>query len=215
MEVRLVDDRGTPSADDGGTSATCSCVAPGSPASYHRDASPDSFTADGWLRTGDVGTIDARGYVQITDRAKDVIKSGGEWVSSVDLENQLAAHPAVLEVAVIGIPDPRWEERPLALVVAATDETSPAGAARVPSRPCRALLDARVLGVRRGRCRRRASARSTRRSCGGCTPGRSSFDKTPRVYAACTCGFQDWNSGSTSFANSRMLVSAFSSVMPP
>jgi fatty-acyl-CoA synthase len=97
---------------------------------YHQGASPDSFTADGWLRTGDVGTVDARGYVQVTDRSKDVIKSGGEWVSSVDLENQLGAHPDVFEVAVIGVPDPRWEERPLALVVARPGASIEPGALR-------------------------------------------------------------------------------------
>ena len=78
---------------------------------------PDKFTADGWLRTGDVATIDALGYVRITDRTKDLIKSGGEWISSVDLENVLMAHPAVAEAAVIAIPDPKWSERPLACVV--------------------------------------------------------------------------------------------------
>jgi fatty-acyl-CoA synthase len=77
---------------------------------------PDKFH-DGWLRTGDVGTISADGYLTLTDRAKDVIKSGGEWISSVELENQLMAHPAVLEACVVGVPDPRWDERPLATVV--------------------------------------------------------------------------------------------------
>jgi fatty-acyl-CoA synthase len=72
---------------------------------------------DGWLRTGDVGTIDAHGFMQITDRTKDVIKSGGEWISSVELENLLAAHPDVVEASVVAIPDPRWTERPLACVV--------------------------------------------------------------------------------------------------
>jgi fatty-acyl-CoA synthase len=86
---------------------------PGSPAAS-RDS--DRFD-DGWLRTGDVGTLSADGYITLTDRAKDVIKSGGEWISSVELENHLMAHPAVLEAAVVGVPDPRWEERPLASVV--------------------------------------------------------------------------------------------------
>ncbi|MFO0864829.1 MAG: long-chain-fatty-acid--CoA ligase [Gemmataceae bacterium] len=85
-------------------------------ASYFRNEGSDRFH-DGWLRTGDVGTIDPLGYMQITDRAKDVIKSGGEWISSVDLENHLMAHPDVLESAVIAIPDDRWDERPLACVV--------------------------------------------------------------------------------------------------
>jgi fatty-acyl-CoA synthase len=78
----------------------------------------ESQFSDGWLRTGDVGRIDAAGYITLTDRAKDVIKSGGEWISSVELENHLVAHPAVLEAAVIGMPDERWQERPLGVVVA-------------------------------------------------------------------------------------------------
>jgi fatty-acyl-CoA synthase len=84
--------------------------------SYFGDPTPEKFH-DGWLRTGDVGTIDSMGYVQISDRSKDVIKSGGEWVSSVDLENELMGHPDVLEATVIGVPDDRWDERPLACVV--------------------------------------------------------------------------------------------------
>jgi fatty-acyl-CoA synthase len=85
---------------------------------YHD--SPESagqFTADGWFRTGDVVTIDAEGYIQITDRTKDLIKSGGEWISSVELEGLLMAHPKVLEAAVIAVPHPKWVERPLACVV--------------------------------------------------------------------------------------------------
>jgi fatty-acyl-CoA synthase len=83
---------------------------------YYKDDSPEKFH-DGWLKTGDVGTVEPSGFVQITDRAKDVIKSGGEWVSSVDLENNLMAHPDVIEAAVIAVPDERWDERPLACVV--------------------------------------------------------------------------------------------------
>ena len=84
--------------------------------SYYLDDCPEKFH-DGWLRTGDVGTVDEKGFIQITDRAKDVIKSGGEWISSMELENQLIAHPDVLEAVVIGVPDERWDERPLACVV--------------------------------------------------------------------------------------------------
>ncbi|MEV7968313.1 long-chain fatty acid--CoA ligase [Sphaerisporangium sp. NPDC088356] len=83
---------------------------------YHLDEDTSRFH-DGWLRTGDVGKLDAGGYVTLTDRAKDVIKSGGEWISSVELENALMGHPAVVEAAVIGVPDERWGERPLACVV--------------------------------------------------------------------------------------------------
>ncbi|EED36801.1 acyl-CoA synthetase [Luminiphilus syltensis NOR5-1B] len=90
----------------------------------------DAFTDDGWLKTGDVGHIDARGYVQLTDRTKDVIKSGGEWISSVDLEDALLKHPDVLEVAVIATPDERWQERPLAVVVPKSDKPLAAGELR-------------------------------------------------------------------------------------
>jgi fatty-acyl-CoA synthase len=79
--------------------------------------SPDKFTPDGWLRTGDVAVMDELGFVRITDRTKDLIKSGGEWISSVDLENALMGFPALAEAAVIAIPDPKWSERPLACIV--------------------------------------------------------------------------------------------------
>jgi fatty-acyl-CoA synthase len=86
--------------------------------SYHRvPVEAEKFTDDGWLRTGDVASVDSLGFVRITDRTKDLIKSGGEWISSVDLENALMAHPAVAEAAVIAIPDEKWSERPLACVV--------------------------------------------------------------------------------------------------
>jgi fatty-acyl-CoA synthase len=86
--------------------------------SYHGvDEDPEKFTADGWLRTGDVASVDPHGYIRISDRTKDLIKSGGEWISSVDLENAIMAHPGVAEAAVIAIAHPRWTERPLACVV--------------------------------------------------------------------------------------------------
>jgi len=75
------------------------------------------WTKDGWFKTGDVVTIDPRGYIKITDRTKDLIKSGGEWISSVELENLLMGHPAVKEAAVVAVPHPKWDERPLAVVV--------------------------------------------------------------------------------------------------
>jgi len=83
---------------------------------YKEDAGPDKFK-DGWLRTGDVATIDADGYIRIVDRTKDVIKSGGEWISSVSLEGLLMGHPGVAEASVVGVAHPRWDERPLACVV--------------------------------------------------------------------------------------------------
>ena len=127
VELRLVDEAGRVVPWDGNTAGEIEARGPWVTAAYYRDDAPEKFD-QGWLRTGDVGTIDARGYIQITDRAKDVIKSGGEWISSVELENQLMAHPEVLEAAVVGVPDPRWDERPLACVVlkpgvAASDET--------------------------------------------------------------------------------------------
>jgi fatty-acyl-CoA synthase len=83
---------------------------------YYKGEGDDAFR-DGWFRTGDVATIDPDGYMQITDRSKDVIKSGGEWISSIDLENIAVAHPAVAEAAVIGAAHPKWDERPLLVVV--------------------------------------------------------------------------------------------------
>jgi fatty-acyl-CoA synthase len=85
--------------------------------SYYGGSGKNMFTADGWFQTGDVVQIDEFGCIRIRDRAKDLVKSGGEWISSIDLENSLMSHPAVLEAAVIAIPDERWGERPLAAVV--------------------------------------------------------------------------------------------------
>jgi acyl-CoA synthetase (AMP-forming)/AMP-acid ligase II len=116
VELRIVDDDGRPLAWDGATAGEIEVRGPWITAAYYRDPSPEKFH-DGWLRTGDVGTVDAHGVVQITDRAKDVIKSGGEWISSVELENAIMAHPEVIEAAVIGVPDEQWQERPLACVV--------------------------------------------------------------------------------------------------
>jgi fatty-acyl-CoA synthase len=84
---------------------------------YNDERSAESFTEDGWLRTGDVATISPNGYVRLVDRTKDLVKSGGEWISSVELENAIMAHPKIAEAAVIGIPDEKWSERPLACVV--------------------------------------------------------------------------------------------------
>ena len=84
---------------------------------FQNPAEADKFTMDGWFRTGDIVTVDAEGYVRITDRSKDLIKSGGEWISSVDLENALMGHPAVKEAAVVAVAHPRWGERPVAAVV--------------------------------------------------------------------------------------------------
>jgi fatty-acyl-CoA synthase len=117
VEMRITDDDGAELPWDGVSVGEIEVRGPWITGSYHRDPAPDRFH-DGWLRTGDIGTIDDRGYFQITDRAKDVIKSGGEWISSVELENLLAGCPGVREAAVIAIPDEKWTERPLACVVA-------------------------------------------------------------------------------------------------
>src|SRR5579863_8210322 len=116
VEARLVGDGGTILPHDGKAVGEVEVRGPWVTGSYYGDDDPEKFH-DGWLRTGDVGTIDPIGYVTLTDRAKDVIKSGGEWISSMELENQLMAHPQVSEAAVIGVPDERWGERPLATVV--------------------------------------------------------------------------------------------------
>ncbi len=102
---------------DGKTMGEIQVRGPWAASSYFKVSESDRWTEDGWFRTGDVATIDPEGYIKITDRTKDLIKSGGEWISSVDLEGALMGHEAVQEAAVIAIPDPKWQERPLAVVV--------------------------------------------------------------------------------------------------
>jgi fatty-acyl-CoA synthase len=116
VEVRVVTADGAVAPRDGTTIGEFEVRGPWITGSYLNDDSGERFH-DGWLRTGDVGTLDDLGYMQITDRTKDVIKTGGEWISSVELENRLMGHPGVHEAAVIAVPDPRWGERPLACVV--------------------------------------------------------------------------------------------------
>lgn len=91
---------------------------------YRPDAGVELNTEDGWMKTGDVAAIDQYGSVRLVDRTKDLVKSGGEWISSVELENLLMAHPAVKEAAVIGVPHPKWDERPLACVVLQEGESA-------------------------------------------------------------------------------------------
>jgi acyl-CoA synthetase (AMP-forming)/AMP-acid ligase II len=118
VDLRIVDDAGREQPWDGQAMGEIQVRGPWVIRSYYDNAeAADRFTADGWFRTGDVATIDPDGYVQITDRTKDLIKSGGEWISSIDVEVMIMAHPKVLEAAVIAVPDPRWVERPLACVV--------------------------------------------------------------------------------------------------
>ena len=118
VDMRLVADDGTVLPWDGTAVGEVQCRGPWITGAYHRDPDPEKFS-EGWLRTGDVAVVHPNGMVQITDRSKDVIKSGGEWISSVELENQLMGHPAVREAAVVAVPDARWDERPLACVVLA------------------------------------------------------------------------------------------------
>jgi fatty-acyl-CoA synthase len=116
VEVRLVDDAGCVLPSDGKAVGEIEIRGPWITGSYYQNADPSKFD-DSWLHTGDVGRIDPQGFITLTDRAKDVIKSGGEWISSVELELMLMDHPAVLEAAVVAVPDDRWQERPLAAVV--------------------------------------------------------------------------------------------------
>jgi fatty-acyl-CoA synthase len=116
VEISVRNEAGEVPADDK-TSGELLVRGPWVAASYSGNATPDRWTDDGWFRTGDVARIDAHGFVQLTDRTADLIKSGGEWIASQELENALMGHPAVQEAAVIGVPHPRWSERPLAAVV--------------------------------------------------------------------------------------------------
>jgi fatty-acyl-CoA synthase len=116
VEARIVDDDGGTLPSDGESVGELEVRGPWIAGGYYLGRDASKFDS-GWLRTGDVGRIDELGYVTLTDRAKDVIKSGGEWISSVELENHLIGHPAVLEAAVVGVPDDRWQERPLAAIV--------------------------------------------------------------------------------------------------
>ncbi|MDX6199721.1 MAG: hypothetical protein QOJ79_2872 [Actinomycetota bacterium] len=120
VQLRICDDNGNELLWDGEAVGEIEVKGPWITAAYHLDPDPDKFH-DGWLRTGDVASVLPNGFIQITDRSKDVIKSGGEWISSVDLENSLMGHPAVFEAAVVAVPDERWDERPLACVVLRPD----------------------------------------------------------------------------------------------
>jgi fatty-acyl-CoA synthase len=116
IEMKITDDAGREVARDGKVSGRLKVRGPAVAKAYFKDQSP-ILDADGFFDTGDVATIDPAGYMQITDRAKDVIKSGGEWISSIELENLAISHPKVAEAAVIGIRHPKWDERPLLVVV--------------------------------------------------------------------------------------------------
>ena len=123
LEIRAVDDSGNEVPWDGKSVGELQVRGPWVIRSYYNDPRSQDAFADGWFRTGDVASIDSDGYVQITDRAKDVVKSGGEWISSVELENAIMGHPKVFEAAVIGLPHEKWQERPLACVVTKPGQT--------------------------------------------------------------------------------------------
>ena len=116
VRARIVDDDHNVVPNDGQSTGQLQLRGPWITGTYYRDKAAEKFDGP-WLCTGDVGSMDHLGFIRLTDRAKDVIKSGGEWISSVQLENHLMGHPQVLEAAVVGIPDERWQERPLAAVV--------------------------------------------------------------------------------------------------
>ena len=177
VEVRLVDDTGCVLPNDGKAVGEIEIRGPWITGSYYQNADPSKFD-DGWLRTGDVGRIDPQGFITLTDRSKDVIKSGGEWISSVELELRIMDHPAVLEAAVVAVPDDRWQERPLAAVVVKND-------ASVTARSCESICVTRSpdSGCRSGgrsstKCRRPVSASSTRKSSGPDTPKVSSMSSS-------------------------------------
>ncbi|NLY95106.1 MAG: long-chain fatty acid--CoA ligase [Myxococcales bacterium] len=136
VEARVVDGEGRILPWDGESVGELEVRGPWVTGSYYETEAPEKFR-DGWLRTGDVVTIDPKGFVRITDREKDVIKSGGEWISSVDLENEIMGHPGVAEAAVVAILDERWGERPLACIV-------PKPNALVDGESIRAHLEGRV-----------------------------------------------------------------------
>lgn len=122
VDMRIMDDEGNELPWDGETMGELQVRGPWISKSYFKLDNSDSFTADGWFRTGDVSTISPDGYMRITDRTKDLVKSGGEWISSVDLENALMGHPRVMEAAVFAIPDEKWSERPAAAIVTTDGE---------------------------------------------------------------------------------------------
>ena len=122
VEMRIVDDEGRELPRDGEAFGHLLVRGPAVVSEYFKEEGGRVLDADGWFHTGDVATIDADGFMQITDRSKDVIKSGGEWISSIDLENAAVGHPKVAEAAVIGIEHPKWDERPLLIVVPAGGE---------------------------------------------------------------------------------------------
>jgi fatty-acyl-CoA synthase len=124
VEMKITDDYNRDLPWDGKTFGRLKVRGPAVAKSYYKGEGGEAFEDDGWFDTGDVATMDRYGFMQITDRSKDVIKSGGEWISSIDLENLAVGHPKVAEAAVIGVSHPKWEERPLLVVVLKKGESA-------------------------------------------------------------------------------------------
>ena len=195
VELRLVDDDGDEVPWDGESTGEIEVRGPWIAARYFRDDSGDEKFDAGWLRTGDIAAVDENGFVQITDRSKDVIKSGGEWISSVELENELMAHPDVVEAAVIAKPDERWAERPLCCVVLREQADASADrAGRAPARAGREVVAARRVRVHRGdpqderrQVRQEGAARPARRgrARGARASLVSALERSPSGKSAC------------------------------
>jgi len=117
VDLRVVDESGGELARDGRAAGRLQVRGPWVASAYFKADGAEAFTDDGWFDTGDIATLDPEGYLRLTDRAKDVIKSGGEWISTLDLEDAVCSHPAVAMAAAVGVPHPKWDERPLLLVV--------------------------------------------------------------------------------------------------
>jgi fatty-acyl-CoA synthase len=123
VEMKIVDDNDKELPRDGKAFGRLKVRGPAIAKGYFKGEGKSAFDKEGWFDTGDVATLDPHGYMTITDRAKDVIKSGGEWISSIEIENIAVGHPAVAEAAVIGIPHPKWDERPLLILVLKPGQT--------------------------------------------------------------------------------------------
>jgi hypothetical protein len=152
VDMKIVDADGNELPWDGKTYGDLLVKGPWIISSYFKGEGGWSRTrwSDGWFPTGDVATIDADGFMQITDRSKDVIKSGGEWISSIDVENIAMAHPAVAMAACIGMPHPKWDERPIVVVVKSPAPRSRATSCWRSTTARRQVADPRRCGVRRG-----------------------------------------------------------------
>lgn len=124
VEMRIVGDDGKVQPRDGVSVGALQVRGPWVSSAYYKNEGAQVFLEDGWFDTGDIATIDEEGYLRLTDRAKDVIKSGGEWISTLDLEDAVSSHPAVAMAAAIGVPHPKWDERPLLLVVLRPGQTA-------------------------------------------------------------------------------------------